>query len=1729
MATPLTNTTFATTYKDDFADSDNYHRILFNAGRALQARELTQLQTIIQAEVGRFARNIFNEGAVVNPGGVTVDNRYEYIKLAAMSVSNTPNVGDEWYSTDGKDVRFRVLRVEAAGSNPATDPPTLYVQYIKTRGETSGTTGIRIGDGVGITNGSKTLTVAGTLGFYTQTGVGTLASVGSGEYFTQNHFVYAAQQSILVSRYSGTPTVDLGFLVTEDIVTVEDTNALYDNQGAVPNLASPGADRYRIRLTLTTRDLVDSAEHFLFIARIVDGKVSFVSSGTTEYNKINELLALRTKEESGDYIVKPFSARASDLNDSQLELLVEPGVAYVDGYRLETPLSKLTVQKARDTISVTDGNMIPQYGNYVVQDSDTAGKGIPNIESFAQVNLRSAIAYGGVTIGTARVRAGQRFGSKVRYYLLDVRMNAGQKFSAVRSFGTSVTSYVDVELTDGIAVLQETGNNSLLFPLPHPRPEWTSIDIPNNQLKVQVKINFNPGASTSNTQSAPTISGYSTTFTDPGDWIISQNDDTLSQASGVSFSLSGSPSGSTVDISGLTSSQDYELLAYVTINDPQVKSKTLTSRVLNQDAWALPFVWPDSADTDSGGLQWITLDRADVYDITSIRINDSNGTDISDHFTFDNGQRDNFYDRGRLIKKPEITVPSGNIFVRYRYFEPTGGHYFSAKSYQGSGITYNQIPSHTKNDGEVISLRDVLDFRSLVDSTGVFVDNDTLINRLPENGDNFTVNADYYLPRKDRVVIKKIETDTAPTLQTNRAEVKYIQGVSSFNPVFPDIPAGSMLLYNYSLGGYTLNDSDLSYEKIQNRGYTMKDIGRLDRRLTTVEELTSLNLLEINTESILVLDSAGNPRTKSGFLADNFNNLSFAELSPRYRATVDQADKTLMPLVYRKNVRLLYDSDANEARSASVQVQRSGDLITLPYTHTTVVNQNIATEAINVNPFSVIRSTGVITLSPSSDEWVEIEYAAEKYETGDTVSNVGAGQLRQALQNGWTGSPGQFVIVGDTTTWAVDDDKETVLDVQVIPWMRSRRVYFRATNLRPQTRYFPYFNNVAVDNWVRGGDDNPSVTFRRFGQVGTYEGNIYRRSSGHPDGGGQQLYSDAAGILEGEFYIPSTPSLRFRTGVAEFKLLDVSGNSESTSLSRARAHYRASGILETRQKTFVSTRHVTVERVPEPPDNGGNGNGGDPLAQTFYVDPVEYPSGMFLTKAEIYVATKDAALPLFCEIVTIAEGGTPTQQIVPGGRAYLLPSDISTPVSQTLTAVRNAGSTFVFEEPVYLSPGRQYALVLRTENTNYTVYVAKTYDFILGTSDRRVTKQPTLGTLYLSQNSAQWTPDQTRDLMFKLYRAQFDSSGELYLENGSLPLQELGRNPLRVDNADSDVTFSFQGHGFATNDLVRVVLPTSFADSFGGISDSAIGDSIDAPAVVRVVRGVDWSGFKIGAVTTKGSQTANTTLIGGGEGIIVEQQAVFDEFYPVIQTLRPDQTTISATAKFTSAKSYAGARSTGSGTIYTKDGSFSSISINDMNYNTSPKIVLSSRNETAKISGDKSATIKLDLATTNNAVSPVIDLQRTSLILTENVIDKQDSASTNGYNVPLNFVDETDPTGGSTAAKHITKQINLENPAVGLKILIGVNRPTEATVKVYYKTGNSEDVLDNNKWIEIAAEADIAPDNDRSIFREYEYLPGGIGGNLPAFTKYQVKIVMESTNSSRPPKIKDLRVIALAV
>ena len=134
----FTNKTFRETYRDFYDANDGYYRVLYNSGRALQARELIEQQTIIQEEIARFGQNIFKEGAMVNPGGATVNNKIEYIRLAPSSVTTPDLVG---VTLTNGTIEFKVLEIVAS---VGSDPETLYVQYTDTSAVTDTTKAARV-------------------------------------------------------------------------------------------------------------------------------------------------------------------------------------------------------------------------------------------------------------------------------------------------------------------------------------------------------------------------------------------------------------------------------------------------------------------------------------------------------------------------------------------------------------------------------------------------------------------------------------------------------------------------------------------------------------------------------------------------------------------------------------------------------------------------------------------------------------------------------------------------------------------------------------------------------------------------------------------------------------------------------------------------------------------------------------------------------------------------------------------------------------------------------------------------------------------------------------------------------------------------------------------------------------------------------------------------------------------------------------------------------------------------------------------------------------------------------------------------------------------------------------------------------------------------------------------------------------------------------------------------
>ena len=175
----------------------------------------------------------------------------------------------------------------------------------------------------------------------------------------------------------------------------------------------------------------------------------------------------------------------------------------------------------------------------------------------------------------------------------------------------------------------------------------------------------------------------------------------------------------------------------------------------------------------------------------------------------------------------------------------------------------------------------------------------------------------------------------------------------------------------------------------------------------------------------------------------------------------------------------------------------------------------------------------------------------------------------------------------------------------------------------------------------------------------------------------------------------------------------------------------------------------------------------------------------------------------------------------------------------------------------------------------------------------------------------------------------------------------------------------------------------------------------------------------------------------------------------------------------------------------------------------------------------KSLAIKLNLISEFDNISPVVDTQRMSAILISNKTNSPSTATVGqrGY-LNTGFIAETEPTNGSIATKYITKEVTLEQSSTSLKTVASVNKQSPCDIDFYYRIKTSEEqVFVDRPWV-LMERPDIYSVNsiNEDDFKEFEFDVQ----NLPEFTSVSVKIVMSTENSSIVPKVKDLRIIALA-
>ena len=477
MTTTFTSTTLESVYNDDFDQTDNYHQVLFNNGRSLQARELTTLQTQIYAELSRLGRNIFKEGAAVSSGNMAINASYDYIKIGSVTSGGLfadIQVGTVFGNTAG--VEARVLEVRPIELADGITSNTLYIQYINNSSQTTTDVSYTFGDNEALSGGGYQILTSGI----NAAGKGTQFNVGAGDFFVVGRFVYTAAQSIILNAYGTSFTGNVGFKVVQDVVSVNDEPDLYENSGGSLNQASPGADRYRVRLTLVDQaDIVNVTDTFVFVTRIENSTIVEQLEASDAYNKIEELLAIRTDEESGDYIAKPFTVEFEDqvANDSNLELIVSDGLAYVNGFRAQNPSPvSLTIPRPVETELVTNDIIPIQYGNYFLVKS---GIGLPNLD-LRLVNLYDNAGGNGAVKGSARIRGVEKDGEFHRVYVVDLKVDSDQDIFTIESIGGSTSDYLRI-LRTGQNV--QTGNNAHVFNpinnnllMPTTRPRSESLD-----------------------------------------------------------------------------------------------------------------------------------------------------------------------------------------------------------------------------------------------------------------------------------------------------------------------------------------------------------------------------------------------------------------------------------------------------------------------------------------------------------------------------------------------------------------------------------------------------------------------------------------------------------------------------------------------------------------------------------------------------------------------------------------------------------------------------------------------------------------------------------------------------------------------------------------------------------------------------------------------------------------------------------------------------------------------------------------------------------------------------------------------------------------------------------------------------------------------------------------------------------------------------------------------------
>ena len=282
----------------------------------------------------------------------------------------------------------------------------------------------------------------------------------------------------------------------------------------------------------------------------------------------------------------------------------------------------------------------------------------------------------------------------------------------------------------------------------------------------------------------------------------------------------------------------------------------------------------------------------------------------------------------------------------------------------------------------------------------------------------------------------------------------------------------------------------------------------------------------------------------------------------------------------------------------------------------------------------------------------------------------------------------------------------------------------------------------------------------------------------------------------------------------------------------------------------------------------------------------------------------------------------------------------------------------------------------------------------------------------------------------------------------------------------------------------------------------------------------------------------NQTKSSGGVDIKATQNIPYEIIAPQVHNTTVNGTSISAAIRTVSSVSLSGNE------IPHVDNGFQGVTLNTANYLTSPRAIYSDINETTfltDIPGNKSLNMRVTLESSDSRITPVIDLQRVSAILTSNRINKP---FTDAQYITDSRVNS--PNQDPHAFQYISKEITLENPATSLKILLNGHINPYSDMRAFYAISDSQGFTPifrpfagyenislgtfdpanstGHPDFYIQPSTNLGFISENLNYSEYTFT----ADQLPSFRSYRIKIVLTSTNQVYVPRIKDLRTIALA-